>query len=265
MFDFDIGFIGAGNMGYALAQSISQSKGQLTMLAADPWRTEAKRLKWAFSTQTQSNGDVLNKCRIVFLCVKPQVFADACDGQTGRAGQVMVSVIAGLSLKSMKSQFPQVQHHIRIMTDTAVTIGEGVMAITPDPSCPSEITDEVSKLLEKCGCLEIVPERCMDGVTGMSGSGIAFVYQFIEALADGGVNSGLPRHVAAKFAAQTVLAGAKMVQQTGRHPASLKDDVTSPAGTTIAGLRAAEKAGLRSAVIEAVAAATDRSAALSSS
>ena len=110
---------------------------------------------------------------------------------------------------------------------------------------------------------EVVPERCMDGITGMCGSGVAFVFQFIEAMADGGVNAGLPRAVAAKFAAQTVLGGAKLVLESGRHPGSLKDDVTSPAGTTIAGIRAAEKAGLRSAVMEAVNAAAEKSNQLS--
>ena len=244
-FDFDVGFVGAGNMGYALAKAINSYDNQLTMLAADPWRLAEKREKWHFSKQTKSNNEVFLRCRIVFLCVKPQVFSNACDGIQGQANQTLVSVIAGLSLATMRAEFPTIPHHIRIMTNTAVTIGEGVMAVTPDSSCPKETVDEIMSILSKCGCIETVPERCMDGVTGMSGSGIAFVYQFIEALADGGVNAGLPRAVAAKFATQTVLAGAKMVEQTGRHPASLKDDVTSPAGTTITGLRAAEKGGLR--------------------
>merc|ERR1712227_1033423 len=172
-------------MGYALAKSINSYDNQLTMLAADPWRLEEKRQKWSFSTQTKSNSEVFSKCKVIFLCVKPQVFDNALEGCDGSQDQVLVSVIAGLSLAKMKEQFPSVKNHVRIMTNTAVTIGEGVMAITPDESCPEPVVDNIKEILSKCGCLEVVPERCMDGVTGMSGSGIAFVYQFIEALADG--------------------------------------------------------------------------------
>ena len=114
-----------------------------------------------------------------------------------------------------------------------------------------------------CGIIEVVPERCMDGVCGLSGSGPAFVYQFIEALSDGGVNAGLPRAISTKFAAQTVLGAAKMVLESGLHPGQLKDQVASPAGTTIAGIRAAESKGLRSATIEAVTASANRSKELS--
>jgi len=268
-FEYDIGFIGAGNMGFALAEGFVQNASTSPkILAADPWRLAEKQKKWESLgiVRTKENSEVLEKCRLVILSIKPQLFKAVSEKITNKEktqGQILVSVVAGLSLETMKKTFPQVQNQIRIMTNTACLIKAGVIAITPADDVPATLVTEVKELLDSCGVTEIVPERCMDAVTGMSGSGIAFVYQFIEALADGGVNAGLPRNVAAKFAAQTVMAGAQMVIETGRHPGSLKDDVTSPAGTTIAGIRAAERGGLRSAVIEAVTAAAVRSEELS--
>jgi pyrroline-5-carboxylate reductase len=151
---------------------------------------------------------------------------------------------------------------IRVMPNTPALVGTGASAVSPGPNALAADRDLVLALFRHCGVVHAVPEKLLDAVTGLSGSGPALVYVFIEALADGGVRAGLPRDIALSLATQTVLGSAQMVRDTKQHPAALKDAVASPGGTTIAGLHAAESAGFRAAVMDFVVAAAERANAL---
>jgi len=172
-FEYDIGFIGAGNMGFALAEGFVQNASTSPkILAADPWRLAEKQKKWESLgiVRTKENSEVLEKCRLVILSIKPQLFKAVSEKITNKEktqGQILVSVVAGLSLETMKKTFPQVQNQIRIMTNTACLIKAGVIAITPADDVPATLVTEVKELLDSCGVTEIVPERCMDAVTGL--------------------------------------------------------------------------------------------------
>jgi pyrroline-5-carboxylate reductase len=152
----------------------------------------------------------------------------------------------------------------RIMPNTPALVSRGMIALSASPEVGAAALDELEGILSAAGLVDRMPESCLDAVTGLSGSGPAFVYMFIEALADGGVKAGLPRDKALTCAAQTVLGAAAMARETGRHPGELKDMVTSPAGTTIAGVAALERAGFRGAVMDAVEAAWRRAVELGS-
>ena len=145
------------------------------------------------------------------------------------------------------------------MPNTPCLIGKGAVGLAANPDVAAETVQSVQLLFESVGITEILPEKLLDAVTGLSGSGPAFVFQFIEALSDGGVHAGLPREIANRLAAQTVIGAGELVLQTGDHPGLLKDRVASPAGTTIAGIKALEEGGLRAATMHAVQAATARS------
>jgi pyrroline-5-carboxylate reductase len=172
---------------------------------------------------------------------------------------VLISIAAGVPLARLEQGLPEKARVIRVMPNTPALIAAGASAYAPGKHATPEDADLAGRLLSAVGLALPVKESLLDAVTGLSGSGPAYVYQFIEALSDGGVATGLPREVATRLAAQTVLGAARMVLETGLHPGVLKDQVTSPGGTTIEGLHELEKGGMRGAVMNAVRAATERS------
>jgi pyrroline-5-carboxylate reductase len=219
-----------------------------------------------------SNTEAANQGDYVFLAVKPQaapgVLAEIAPALRKRlaAGNpaVLVSMAAGWSIE--KIQAALAEHGpgaplpvVRIMPNTPALISRGMIALAASPEVAPEKTGELEKILGAAGLVDPVEEKYMDAVTALSGSGPAYVYLFIEALADGGVRAGLPRDKALRYAAQTVLGAAAMVQETGKHPGELKDMVTSPGGTTIAGVAALENGAFRGTVMNAVEAAWKRS------
>lgn len=221
-------------------------KGFLTALPGADVQGEAKQIVAA--------------SEIVFLAVKPQhlesVFAQLTGSNNARC--LFVSIVAGATLDKLR-QGLHAQRVVRVMPNTPCLVGVGAAGYCLAPEVTTYDAQRVHALLESVGIACELPESSMDAVTGLSGSGPAFVYQVIEALSDGGVSVGLPRDVATRLAAQTVLGAAKMVLDSGLHPAVLKDQVASPGGTTIAGLSALESGGLRATLIDAVQRATARS------
>jgi pyrroline-5-carboxylate reductase len=203
----------------------------------------------------------------LLLAIKPQVFEAVAkelaqgDGHASPAREqlpVVVSILAGVSLSQLEAAFGR-QPVIRAMPNTPATVGAGITAIAPGKTVAPSHIEQATAIFQAVGEVVEVPEYLMDAVTGLSGSGPAYVAIMIEALADGGVAAGLPRAIASKLALSTVLGTAQLLQETQMHPAELKDRVTSPGGTTIAGIRELERAGFRSALIEAVQAAKERS------
>jgi pyrroline-5-carboxylate reductase len=219
-----------------------------------------------------SNIEAVEKGDIIFLAVKPQVLrqvlaeiAPVVNKKHNSSGApVLVSMAAGWSIGKIQESLEVKTPVVRIMPNTPALIGKGMIAMSVSPEVSAQSVTELEKILSGSGIVDKVDERFMDAVTGLSGSGPAFVYLFIEALADGGVHAGLPRDKALRYAAQTVLGAAAMVQETGKHPGELKDMVTSPGGTTIAGIAALEDGAFRGTVMKAVEAAWKRSKELSS-
>lgn len=209
---------------------------------------------------TDDNAAVARHAELLLIAVKPQVIELVCRPlvQECAPDAMVVSIAAGIRLEQLQAIFGDNRSIVRVMPNILHSVHSGVAAICGNEVATAEQLGNTLELFRAVGIAELVPEHLMDAVTGLSGSGPAFAFVFIEALADGGVAAGLPRPQALRFAAQTVLGAAKWVL-AGEHPAALKDLVTSPAGTTIAGLRAAEANGLRSAAIEAVIAAARRS------
>lgn len=216
-----------------------------------------------------TNADVCaNSDDAVFLAVKPNCVLGACedivaaaakDGPSGGGGgAVIISIAAGVTLAALESALPG-HRVVRVMPNTPCLVGEAACGFALGSLATENDRNLVSSLLSAVGVSVEVAEGLLDAVTGVSGSGPAYVFQFIEALSDGGVRAGLPRAVATRLAAQTVKGAAEMVLKTGKHPGELKDAVTSPGGTTIAGVEALEKGGFRAATISAVTAATKRS------
>jgi pyrroline-5-carboxylate reductase len=259
-----IGFIGAGQMATALARGFLQAgvADPAHIFASDVNPEAASR----FATQTQgtivANGsEVISRSSVVFLAVKPQhisdVLADLRPKFTGT--QLIVSIAAGVSLARLTDGLGSAARIIRVMPNTPCLLGCGASAFARGEAASPHDAEVVLNLLSTVGVAMEVPEKLLDAVTGLSGSGPAYVYQMIEALSDGGVRVGLPRDIATKLAAQTVLGAAQMVLTTKQHPGVLKDAVTSPGGTTIAGLHELEAGGLRGILMNAVQAATERS------
>lgn len=263
-----IGFIGAGQMATALAQGLV--KAGLTapeaLLASDPIPEALERFAKATGGRTtKDNRQVVGQQDVVFLAVKPQQIGQALDDIRPEVGpeKLVVSIAAGVRLATLAQGLGNAAVPlVRVMPNTPCLVGQGASAYCLGSHATEQHGRMVKQLLEAVGIAFQVEEKLLDAVTGLSGSGPAFVYVIIEALSDGGVRMGLPRNVATALAAQTVRGAAEMVLRTGDHPGVLKDRVTSPGGTTIAGLQALEAGGLRAALMAAVEAATRRSAEL---
>jgi pyrroline-5-carboxylate reductase len=228
----------------------------------EPTRAALGRETGAFVTD--SNEAVARRSEVLVLAVKPQSMAAVLQElrPVVTPDHLVVSVAAGVSLTTLAQGLGADRRLVRVMPNTPALLGEGASAYCLGPHARRADDAVVRSCLESVGRAFRVPEALMDAVTGLSGSGPAFVYVVIEALSDGGVRMGLPRDVSTALAAQTVLGAARMVLETGEHPGALKDQVASPGGTTIAGLHALERGGLRAALIDAVEAATNRSAEL---
>jgi pyrroline-5-carboxylate reductase len=231
------------------------------VIAADP--LPAARQAFANETGLEATGDnraVVARSDLLVLAVKPQhvaeVLAEVRPALTNR--HCLLSIAAGITLRQLAEQLGPTCRLIRVMPNTPCLVGASASAYAIGPTATPEDVSVVDRLLNAVGRAIPLPEKLLDAVTGLSGSGPAFVYVMIEALSDGGVRMGLPRDVATLLAAQTVLGSAKMVLETGMHTGTLKDMVASPGGTTIVGLHALERGALRAALMDAVEAATRR-------
>lgn len=262
-FEGRVGFIGTGKMATALAKGLIGSKfvPSHAVLGSDVI-AEARRsfTETTGARTTATNAEILQS-DVVFLAVKPQQVAEVLAPLAAHADRstLLVSIAAGVPIAAITQALGREARIIRVMPNTPCLVGAGASAFALGGGATAADGDLVRRMLETVGIAIEVPETALDAVTGLSGSGPAYVYQIIEALSDGGVRVGLPRGVATQLAAQTVLGAAKMVLDTGEHPGPLKDAVTSPGGTTIAGLHELERAGLRAALMNAVQAATERS------
>ena len=251
-----IGFIGTGNMGSAMMGGMVSSGivAASNVMASDIFQAALDRISDQLNIATSTNNrDVVDFADIVFLAVKPQYLAGAIDGikDMDFTDKIVVSIAAGQSIEKLTELFGKQLKLIRVMPNTPALVGEAMSALSTNELVSEDEADIVLHLFESFGKAEIVPEKLQDAVVGISGSSPAYVYMFIEALADGAVAEGMPRAQAYKFAAQAVLGSAKMVLETGEHPGVLKDAVCSPGGTTIEAVATLEALGFRNAVIEA--------------
>lgn len=239
-----------------LAQNVFAAN---AVLVSEPNKARRQTLIQQYQVKaTEDNQTAVSASELLLLAVKPQVFDTVVSNITPNANSTVISILAGVTIAQLEQAFPD-QPVIRVMPNTPATVGKGMTAIAPGTNAKEEHIQQAKSIFNAVGEVVEVPESSMDAVTGLSGSGPAFIALVIEALADGGVASGLPRAIALKLATQTVLGTATLVKETGLHPGVLKDQVTSPGGTTIAGVAKLESLGFRSALIEAVKTATNRS------
>lgn len=257
-----LGFLGAGKMATALARGwLTNGLTQPShCLASDP--VPAARAAFAEGTKCTAETDnhkVVSASDVLILAVKPQSMSSLLEEirPALKPRHLLISIAAGITLQQLEKGLGP-QRMVRVMPNTPCLVNASASGYSPGPNASEEDVKLVDRLLNAVGKAFRLPEHLLDAVTGLSGSGPAFVYLMIEALADGGVRVGLPRDAALLLAAQTVLGSAKMVLETGLHPGPLKDMVASPGGTTIAGLHALERAGVRGALMDAVEAATSR-------
>lgn len=267
----NIGFIGSGQMAQALAAGISTSRAELGQAThffiSDPNQEAVEAFKQrvdksAKTTQSENNLAVIADSSIVIVAVKPQYIDSALSGTESAfesdVSKILVSVAAGVTIHELK-RFTCAERIVRAMPNTPCLIGRGAIGYAANDGLSVDENRQVLELLSSVGIVHEVSEENIDAVTGLSGSGPAYVFTFIESLADGGVLNGLPRATALSLALETVIGAAELVRQTGEHTSVLKDRVTSPGGTTIAGLKALEETGFRDSVISAVSSATERS------
>jgi len=260
-----IGFVGTGRMAAALAKGFTAELISADRIFGyDPFEESLKQFQAVLGDEvvvSSASVDCLAQADILFLAVKPQVMQTALAGLRNilSPSQLVVSIAAGTTVRSLEGWLPENQRLIRVMPNTPCLIGQGASGVSRGTHATAADEAAVCELLRTVGIVEQLPEKLLDAVTGLSGSGPAYVFQIIEALSDGGVKVGLPRSTSTRLAAQTLAGAALMLLQTGDHPGVLKDAVTSPGGTTIAGLMKLEEGGLRAALMHAVEAATNRS------
>nr|XP_040225176.1 uncharacterized protein LOC120950867 [Anopheles coluzzii] len=275
-----VGFIGGGNMAYAIASGLL-SKGVLQpdQITVSATRLENLQARWAplgVTRTTVDNAEVILQSDVVFICVKPQMFDHVLKDlaklkqtfKTDESNQKLyVSIMAGVTLGRLEQGLAMFQPCLiaRAMPNTPMQVGVGctVYCRTGSDHPVPPLYRDMHTMFAALGVVHEVEESKMNAATGLAGCGPAYVYEFIEALADGGVKQGIPRDMALQLAAQTVMGAAKTVLDTGKHPAVLKDEVCSPGGATIHGVHALEQGSMRGTVMNAVESATKRAAELS--
>lgn len=255
--DIRLGFIGTGNMGTAMIKSIVKS-GKVPAERIFLFDVDKDKLKALCretgTTAVESSEEVIQKSDVIILAVKPNMVKTVLEPLKGlfNENKLLISVAVGIPIKFYKSILGNDVKIIRTMPNTPALVGEGMTLVSTDGTVKEEEIQTAISLFECCGKAEQLDEKLMSEVTALTSSSPAYVFMFIEAMADAAVLSGIPRNLAYKLASQAVLGSAKMVLETGRHPGQLKDDVCSPAGTTIEAVASLEKDGFRSAVIEAM-------------
>lgn len=256
-----LGFVGFGNMGFAIVKGLVDAElfmpSDIHIVDADEKRLAKANAEGHF---THFSVDELREVsEAVVIAVKPKDVSGVLEELKGISDKALIiSIAAGISLKTIEAAFPE-NPVIRVMPNTPCMVGAGANVIARGSNVSDEDVDEAKKILGAVGFVSELPESLMDAVTGLSGSGPAYVAVMIEALSDGGVKMGLPRATALKLAAQTVFGTAKMILEKGIHPAKLRDMVASPGGTTIEGLSVLEDSAFRAALINAVEAAAMKS------
>ena len=257
-------FLGAGQMAEALIRGVLDAglveADRITATDIRPERLDYLGRELAIRT-CPDNREALSSGRLVVIATKPQDVSKLL-GELGDAlttDHLLVSIAAGVTTKTLEAGLARPTPVVRVMPNTPALVGAGAAGVAVGTHARAEDGELVRELMAAVGKAVVLPEYLLDAVTGLSGSGPAFVALFVEALIDAGVRVGLPRDVATTLSIQTVIGTAQMMQTTGRHPAVMKDMVTSPGGTTIAGVHALERGGLRGTVIDAIVAATERS------
>ena len=263
MAEFKFGFIGTGNMGGALARAVGKTVPGEDMIVADKDTAKAAATAEEIGCGFGTNKDAAAKAKYLFLGVKPQILPALVEEikpvLAGREDRfVLVSMAAGVTVARLHEMLGKEYPVIRIMPNTPVSVGEGMIEYAASKGVTPDETDEFCAALSGAGKLDRLDEKLMDAATALAGSGPAFVYLFAEALADGGVACGLPRDKAMEYAARTLKGSAAMLVSSERHPGELKDAVCSPGGTTIEGVHVLENGAFRGTVMEAVIAAYKR-------
>lgn len=256
-----LGFIGAGNMGSAIISGLLRQDS----LPADDLYISRKHpeLSADFAKQgvhvLADNRDLVRSCDGIVLAIKPVYTAQVLEEiHDVISGKLVISIVAGWTYDMLKAALPESTRFVRVMPNTPLAVGEGMSLLSSRCTCTEEEFAFAKAIFAAAGKVAVVEDHVYTPANGISGCGPAFVYEFIEAMADGGVRYGVPRALAYELAAQTLIGAAKMVFETGEHPGKLKDAVCSPGGTTIEGIYALEKGGMRAAVMDAVGATVEK-------
>ncbi|MGG2015193.1 pyrroline-5-carboxylate reductase [Bacillus sp. S10(2024)] len=264
-----IGFIGCGNMGIAMIGGMINKNivSSDNIICSDISAIHLKNASEKYDiTTTTDNNEVANNADILILSIKPDLYSSVINQikEQIKNDVIVVTIAAGKSIKSTENTFGRKLKVVRAMPNTPALVGEGMSALCANEMVTEKDLEDILNIFSSFGQTEIVNEKLMDVVTSVSGSSPAYVYMFIEAMADAAVLDGMPRAQAYKFAAQAVLGSAKMVLETGIHPGTLKDMVCSPGGTTIEAVATLEEKGLRTAIISAMKRCTQKSVEMSS-
>ena len=246
------GFIGCGNMGGAIAKALS--KATRDILISDP-NPAAKEFAAQIGCQWADNASVANQCDRIFLAVKPQMMANVLASVADILKErqpVLVTIAAGIEIQQIQQLIGAPLPIIRLMPNTPVAVEKGMIVYCRNQLVGDEILSDFLSDMRFCGKLDVLDEKLIDAASALSGSGPAYLYMFLEAMADGAVACGLPRSKAMEYAATTMEGAAQMYLQSGKHPGELKDAVCSPAGSTIVGVQQLEAHGFRSAVIDCI-------------
>ncbi|WP_096155438.1 MULTISPECIES: pyrroline-5-carboxylate reductase [Bacillus] len=263
-----IGFIGCGKMAQAIIQGLLSSKVVQPSQIIASAKTIATRthVQKAFNIQiTENNREVAEVADTIILAVKPDLHKEVIEQIKNyiQPNTIIVTIAAGITLNFLETQFQKQVKAIRVMPNTPSLVGEGMSAICVNEQVSENELTLVTQIFESFGKAELIEEKLMDAIPAVSASSPAYVYMFIEALADGAVKQGIPRKQAYKLAAQAVLGAAKMVLETNQHPGELKDNVCTPGGATIEAVEALERTGFRASVLSAMEACTKKSKGLS--
>ena len=256
-----LGFIGAGNMGSAILNGILK-EGSIPaeqIAIADKMPAQCAKFASQGVCVMTDNKSLVDACECVLLAIKPVYTAQVIEEIYEQLkGKLVISIVAGWTYDMLSAALPDTARFVRVMPNTPLAVGEGMSLISLRSRCTEAEFAFAKQIFASAGKVAEVEDHVFVAATSINGCGPAFVYQFIEALADGGVRYGVPRAMAYELAAQTLIGAAKMVQETGEHPGRLKDAVCSPGGTTIEGVYALEKGGMRAAVMDALGATIEK-------
>ncbi len=258
----EVGLIGCGNMGSALIKAVAEAVKPDEILLSNRTEKKAGDLAEVLGCSCGSNAEVAGECRYIFLGVKPGMMEEMLLPLKGilktRDDFVLVTMAAGLSISKIRQMAGDNYPVIRIMPNTPVSIGKGLILSCASPEVSEDDRKEFERLMKACGCLDEIPEELIDAGCALSGCGPAYVDLFIEAMAEAGEKCGLPPKKALNYACRTLIGAASLVLESGKSPGELKDAVCSPGGSTIEGVHVLEEAGFQAAVMDAVKAAYDK-------